>query len=90
MGLPSGPVVKTPYFHCRGPRFDPWLGNQDPACHVVQPKKNFFLIKKEKVRELTFNETCILCISHFILIIALQNSLHQLHFTGKETKAEGG
>ena len=26
-GLSFGPVVKTPYFHCRGHRFDPWLGN---------------------------------------------------------------
>ena len=25
--FPGGPVVKTPRFHCRGPRFDPWLGN---------------------------------------------------------------
>lgn len=25
--LPGGPVTKTPPFHCRGPRFDPWLGN---------------------------------------------------------------
>ena len=24
---PGGPVVRTPHFHCRGPRFDPWLGN---------------------------------------------------------------
>ena len=25
--LPDGTVVKTPPFHRRGPRFDPWLGN---------------------------------------------------------------
>ena len=25
--FPSGPVVKTPSFHCRGCRFDPWSGN---------------------------------------------------------------
>ena len=24
---PGGPVVKTPHFHCRGHRFDPWSGN---------------------------------------------------------------
>ena len=24
---PGNPVVKTPYFHCRGHRFDPWLEN---------------------------------------------------------------
>ena len=24
--LPGGPVVRTPCFHCWGPRFNPWLG----------------------------------------------------------------
>ena len=27
VGLPCGPVVKTLRFHCKGHRFDPWLGN---------------------------------------------------------------
>ena len=26
-------------FHCRGQGHSPWLGNWDPTCHVVQPKK---------------------------------------------------
>ena len=26
-GIPGGPVVKTPHFHCRGRGFDPWSGN---------------------------------------------------------------
>ena len=34
----GGPVVKSPCFQCRGHRFHPWLGNYDPACHMVQPK----------------------------------------------------
>ena len=25
--FPGGPVARTPCFHCRGHRFDPWLGN---------------------------------------------------------------
>ena len=25
--FPGGPVGRTQHFHCRGPRFDPWLGN---------------------------------------------------------------
>ena len=25
--FPGGPVVRTPRFHCRGCRFNPWLGN---------------------------------------------------------------
>ena len=27
VGLPGGPVAKTPSPQCRGPRFDPWSGN---------------------------------------------------------------
>ena len=44
--FPGGPVAKTPGSQCRGPRFNPWLGNwiphattkslhptaKDPAC----------------------------------------------------------
>ena len=37
--LPGGPVVKTPCFHCRGHRFNPWSGNYDPACPKARPKK---------------------------------------------------
>ena len=25
--FPGSPVDRTPYFHCQGPRSDPWLGN---------------------------------------------------------------
>ena len=38
-GLPSSPVCKIPYFHCRGHRFDLWSGNEDPACCIVQSKR---------------------------------------------------
>ena len=37
--FPGGPVVKTPYFHCRRHGLDPWLGNYDPICCVVLPRK---------------------------------------------------
>ena len=36
--LPGSPVVKTPHFPCRGCRFDPYLGNEDPTCHTARPK----------------------------------------------------
>ena len=26
--FPGGPVVRTLCFHCRGPRFNPWLGQK--------------------------------------------------------------
>ena len=37
--FPGGPVVKTPCFHFRGHELDPWSGNYDLTCHVVQPRK---------------------------------------------------
>ena len=39
LDFPGGPVVRTPRFHCRGRRFDPWSGNWDPACHTLHSKK---------------------------------------------------
>ena len=37
--FPGYPVVKTPSPQYRGPGFDPWSGNKDPACYIVLPKK---------------------------------------------------
>ena len=37
-------MVRILYFHCQGPRFNPWLGNSDPARHGVWLKEK----KKEK------------------------------------------
>ena len=37
--FPGGPGVEILSFHCRGHRFDPWSGNQDPACYLAKPKK---------------------------------------------------
>ena len=31
-------VVETPHFDCRGRRFNPWSGSQDPTCHQVRSK----------------------------------------------------
>jgi len=42
--FPGGSVVKTLFFPCRGLWFHPWLGNEDPASHLVWPPKK---IKKE-------------------------------------------
>ena len=39
-GFSGSPVVKTPRFHFRGHRFNPWLVNKDPACYTVLPKIN--------------------------------------------------
>ena len=38
--FPDNPVGKTPCFHCKGLRLDPWSGNKDPTCRVVRPKQN--------------------------------------------------
>ena len=36
-------VVKTLHFQCKGCGFDPWLGNWDPICYVVQSKNEINL-----------------------------------------------
>ena len=33
--FPGGPEIRAPRFHVSGLRFNPWLGKQDSACHVV-------------------------------------------------------
>ena len=35
--FPESPVVRAPYFFCKG--FDPWSGNYNPISLLVQPKK---------------------------------------------------
>ena len=42
------PVVKTPCFQCKQHRFDPWSGNQDPACCVIYIYIYFFFLMKER------------------------------------------
>ena len=39
--FPGGPVVKTPRFHCRGHRFDPWSPSQGSStcCAVLSKRK---------------------------------------------------
>ena len=35
LGFASGPVVKIPWFHCRGHKFDPWLSNSNPTSYTA-------------------------------------------------------
>ena len=42
--FPGGLVVGILGSHCRGPGFNPWSGNRDPASCVARPKR-----KKNKV-----------------------------------------
>ena len=48
MDFPGSIVVKTLHFQCRGHRFDPRSGHQDPACHMVWPKTFLNYLKKKK------------------------------------------
>ena len=48
--FPAGLVVKIPSSQCRGPGFNPWSGNEDPTCPMVQPKINKFLKRKKEKR----------------------------------------
>ena len=38
LDFPGGPVVKTPSFHCKGCRFDPWSGKIPHATWCSQKK----------------------------------------------------
>ena len=33
-------MVKTPHFHCKMHGFNPWSGNEDPACYVDNKQIN--------------------------------------------------
>ena len=50
-------MVKTPGFHCRRYRFDPWSGNKDPACHCSMAKEK----KKKKSSFLEDNDMFSVC-----------------------------
>ena len=47
--LPSGPVVKTPGFHCRGRGVSPWLANEELTCCMPRPKKKDYLFPAPRV-----------------------------------------
>ena len=49
--FPGGPVVKTPRFHCRGHRFDPWSPSQGSStcCAVLSKRKETVLWPSEEV-----------------------------------------
>ena len=59
MDFPGSIVVKTLHFQCRGHRFDPRSGNQDPACHMVQPKPFLNDLKKKKKKKKEASECCV-------------------------------
>ena len=39
LNSPDGPVVKNPPSSAGGLWFDPWSGNEDPACRAAKKKK---------------------------------------------------
>ena len=45
--FPRGPVVNTPCFQCRGPEFDPWVGELSSCMHTQRGQK-----KKKKSEKL--------------------------------------
>ena len=60
--FPSGPVGKTPSFHCRGHGFNPWSGNYDPSSLNVRPKEKT-VKKKKKKKKWLISPGAVLCTS---------------------------
>ena len=60
--FPSSPVVKIPCSQSGGHGFDPWSGNQDATCHMVQPKQEKHINTKDSYhleeRKDHYTETC--------------------------------
>ena len=54
----GGPVVKTPRFHCRGHRFDPWLRKFDMLHGATKKKKK---IIHYQCQQLAFLEYILYC-----------------------------
>ena len=67
--FPGRPVIRTLCFHSRGPRFDRWSGNQDPASYVTA-------LKKEKKEKKTYNNSlmCTTVSSAFRITWAVERS----------------
>ena len=45
-------MVRTWHFPCHGPRFNPWLGNENPTSLTEQPKKK----KKKRTKNISSNK----------------------------------
>ena len=68
--LSGGPVVRILHFHCRGHGFNPWLGNQDPACCIAQKRKK----NEIKCKIQLFSHTSHISSSHVWLMATMLNS----------------
>ena len=51
LGIPLGPVVRTPCFHCWKHGFTPWLENEEPTCCAVWSKKKKTLLLKSLISQ---------------------------------------
>ena len=61
--FPGGPVVKVPYFHCRGYKLDPWLGGElrsHMPYYVIENKIQF----KKQNNEFLKKKPLVLCKVH--------------------------
>ena len=47
--FPGSPGLNNPCSHCRGHRFDPWLGNEDSSCHSAAKKKKERNVKRQQL-----------------------------------------
>ena len=87
MGIPWCPLAETVCPQCRGPRFDPWLGNKIPHAPAKTPCSQISKYSKKKkkmggpfsVLRVETNspiyEKCVLHFMLFYLVIACSNCM---------------
>ena len=76
--VPGGPVVKIPCFQCRGHRFNPLMGNEDPQrSYIVQPPKekpNLTALGRRGHNDSYAIKSLILCLTCSVLVRAIQRN----------------
>ena len=67
-------MVRTPHCYCRGPGFNPWLGNYNPTSHDDAAKKK----EKKQEHELTASANLPL-VNFYPYLLSLLKELKEQH-----------
>ena len=85
--FPGGPVVKVPYFHCRGYKLDPWLGGElrsHMPYYVIENKIQF----KKQNNEFLKKKPLVLCKVHTPGPTAEYSMKHQVNCASNKSLSD--